>query len=82
MNCVRWCYSGRGLKAADFRTFVLPLYQLDKCVYKTLCLSVAWMRCGVAHSPLHIPLDTEPLLFVISVFGDVAVLVILYRIGY
>jgi hypothetical protein len=33
-------------------------------------------------SPLHIPLDIEPLLFVISVFGDVAVLVILYRIGY
>jgi hypothetical protein len=45
------------------------------------CLSVAWMRCSVALSPLHIPLDIEPL-FVISVFGDVAVLVILYRIGY
>jgi hypothetical protein len=46
------------------------------------CLSVAWMRCSAALSPLHIPLDIEPLLFVISVFGDVAVLVILYRIGY
>jgi len=40
------------------------------------------MRCGVALSPLHVPSDTEPLLFVISVFGGVAVLVLLHRIGY
>ena len=30
-----------------------------------------------ALSPLHVPLDIEHLLFVISVFGDVAALVIL-----
>ena len=66
MNSVRWCYSGRGL---------------DQCVHKTLT-RVAWMRCGVAVRPLHIPLDIVHWLFVISVFGDVVALAIFYRIRY
>jgi hypothetical protein len=46
------------------------------------CLSVAWTRCDAAVSPLHIPLDIVHWLFVISVFGDVVALAILYRIRY
>ncbi len=44
--------------------------------------SVAWMRCGAAVSPLHIPLDIVHWLFVISVFGVVVALATLYRIRY